>query len=490
MDTALVFLASFFILSALTYGTPMSFDGNVMYAMARGITHGRLHLVLGEPPFIVRRTGAFAVQFPYPHYGIAITLVILPLYVLARSLHFSPAHTDLLVLLTSPLIIAAAAAVTFRLGLALKWSRRLAAGVALAFALLTMMAQDSTELFSEPGVAIGIGLVLLALLRWREGRRASGLLAGTGIGIAILFRDDSAILVAPAVVAALFLVERRELLIRLKQEAVGFVLPLIPVLGWTLYYSHVSSHSWIPHTYGGTFNSPFWRGFYGQLIGPNKGFLFYNPWLLLAIPGVWLLGRREPVFTTVLAGLFLVRILFYAKWNFWYGGVTWGPRFVVPAILPMCLLAGESLRALPRITSSVRLALGALATGLLLMWSALITVVSVWVSYVTDLKLAMPALPAHPTAAERYQAWLTQWHNHLFVATQSSWWIALRHLGDPPDLHYFHTSPSALGLALLAAGGACSIGLMRRSPGDGNGEPTPSNATSAVDLTSSAPALT
>jgi hypothetical protein len=326
-DTALVFLAVFSLLAALTYGTPLSFDGQVMYAVARAITHGRLHLLLGEPPFMVRPTGAFAAQFPYSHYGIGVTLVILPLYVMARVLHLSSTSTNLVVLLANPLITAGAAAVLYRIGLALTWPRRLAVAVALAFGLLTMMAQDGTELFSEPGVALGIGLLLLGLLRWRQGRVGSGLLAGTGIAIAIIFRDDSVVLVAPALLAAIFMVDRRTLVPRLQRQWVAFLLPLVPVSVWTTYYSHLASCSWVPHTYGGNFNTPFWTGFYGQLFGPNKGFFFYNPWLLLAIPGVWLLARRELSLTVVLIGLFVARILFYARWNYWYGGGSVGTAF-------------------------------------------------------------------------------------------------------------------------------------------------------------------
>ena len=459
VDTALVFLAVFFVLVGLTYGSPLSFDGQVMYAVARAIIHGRLHLVLGQPPFPVAPAGNFAAQFPYSHYGIGVSLVILPLYGVARVFHLS---TNLMVLCTNPLITAAAAAVLYRIGLALAWPRRLAVAVALAFGLLTMMAQDSTDLFSEPGVALGIGLLLLALLRWRDGKSGSGLLAGTGIGIAILFRTDSIVLVAPALLAAIFLVDRQTFLPRLRRETVGFLVPVVPVLAWTSYYSHLSSGHWLPHTYGGRFDSPFWTGFYGQLIGPNKGFFFYDPWLLLAVPGVvLLLVRRDLVWAAVLGGLFVVRVVFYAKWNYWFGGVAWGPRFVVPAILPMCLLAGESLRVIPTLIPTAKRAVGVLTAAALLAWSGLITVASVWVSYVTDYQRAHPAIPADATAAQREALGSVGRHNHLFVASESEWWLAVRHLGDPTVLYYFRGSPSPLGIALIIAGAACVAASLR-----------------------------
>jgi len=30
--------------------------------------------------------------------------------------------------------------------------------------------------------------------------------------------------------------------------------------------------------------------------------------------------------------LFVVRLLFYARWWAWYGGNSWGPRFLVPVL--------------------------------------------------------------------------------------------------------------------------------------------------------------
>ena len=310
--------------------------------------------------------------------------------------------------------------------------------VALAFGLLTMMIQDSTELFSEPGVDLGIGLLLLGLLRWRDGKSGSGLLVGAGIGIAMLFRDDSFLLVAPAVLAAIFLVPRHRVLPQLRQQGIGFLVALVPVVIWTAYYSHLSSGSWFPHSYGGKFDAPFWTGFYGQLIGPNKGFFFYNPWLVLAIPGIWLLARREPALTAVLVCLFVVRILFYAKWSAWFGGTAWGPRFIVPAILPMCVLAGETLRAIPRLASTRRFVLATITTAMLVAWSGLIAVASVWVSYVTDFK-------------------------SFLIPSKSSWWLAITHLDGNPALYYFRQSPSPVGVALLVVA-AISIAISLRRP--------------------------
>ena len=438
LDTALVFVAVWTVLVAVTYGEPLSFDGKIMYEVARAIAHGRLHLVIGEPPFFIHPVRGQVVMYPYSHYGIGVSLVILPLYGIARAFHLSATRTNLIVMWTNPFITAAAAAVLYRIGLALSWSRRLAVLVALAFGLLTMMIQDSTELFSEPGVDLGIGLLLLGLLRWRDGKSGSGLLVGAGIGIAMLFRDDSFLLVAPTVLAAIFLVPRHRVLPQLRQQGIGFLVALVPVVIWTAYYSHLSSGSWFPHSYGGKFDAPFWTGFYGQLIGPNKGFFFYNPWLVLAIPGIWLLARREPALTAVLVWLFVVRILFYAKWSAWFGGTAWGPRFIVPAILPMCVLAGETLRAIPRLASTRRFVLATITTAMLVAWSGLIAVASVWVSYVTDFK-------------------------SFLIPSKSSWWLAITHLDGNPALYYFRQSPSPVGVALLVVA-AISIAISLRRP--------------------------
>jgi len=74
-----------------------------------------------------------------------------------------------------------------------------------------------------------------------------------------------------------------------------------------------------------------------MLFLPWKGAFFYSPYLLLAVPGFWLLSRRlgQPAGGPVillLAGSFLVYFLFLACDVGWFGGDDFGFRYLVPAL--------------------------------------------------------------------------------------------------------------------------------------------------------------
>jgi hypothetical protein len=74
-----------------------------------------------------------------------------------------------------------------------------------------------------------------------------------------------------------------------------------------------------------------------MLFLPWKGIFFYSPYLLLAIPGCWLLywrldrPTRGPVIL-LLAGSFLVYFLYLACNVGWFGGDDFGFRYIVPAL--------------------------------------------------------------------------------------------------------------------------------------------------------------
>ncbi|MER3449017.1 MAG: hypothetical protein C4315_04310 [Chloroflexota bacterium] len=76
---------------------------------------------------------------------------------------------------------------------------------------------------------------------------------------------------------------------------------------------------------------------YGQVLSPAKGLLFFSPLTLVAAPGwvgVW--GRSRPAALAAL-GTVLGTLLVYGGYEAWYGGLTWGPRFMVPLLPLLCL---------------------------------------------------------------------------------------------------------------------------------------------------------
>ncbi|MFI5283810.1 MAG: hypothetical protein ACHQ0J_11880 [Candidatus Dormibacterales bacterium] len=79
----------------------------------------------------------------------------------------------------------------------------------------------------------------------------------------------------------------------------------------------------------------------------GKGLLFFTPGLFLVFArGVSALQRLRPLVTMWL--LFVVGlVLVYGSWWAWYGGFTWGPRFLLFASIPASLLLAAQVRRPP-----------------------------------------------------------------------------------------------------------------------------------------------
>ena len=82
-------------------------------------------------------------------------------------------------------------------------------------------------------------------------------------------------------------------------------------------------------------SSPLWLGLSGLLIAPSRGLFVYSPALLLAIPGAWMLFHRSDEPATSARSMLLswlaavgVTVVFFARWHDWWGGWSYGPRFL------------------------------------------------------------------------------------------------------------------------------------------------------------------
>ena len=408
-----------------------SFDGKVALATAHAMTEGRLHLLPSEDPT--------KHQFPYSHYGIGMPLVLLPLYLLQRALHITPYFLESL---ASPLLLAPTGALLYLAGRELRWSRRLSLAGALVFGALTQALQISQEAWSEPGVALAVALVVLGMLRWRSGRASGPWLVGSGLGVGLLFRSDSALLVGAALLLLPAFVPWRRLLSE-RRAWLGLVLPVLPALAWTAWYSLRRDGSVIPAAYGDGFTTPFPTGFYGLVLSPGKGLFAYNPFLLLAIPGAVALWRRDRAATALLVWLMLDRALLYARWSDWAGGVSWGPRFLMPAVGPFAMLAVYGVSRIPRLHLALR-APAVAAVAALVVAGGVVGVASVWVNYGSSERW-VTEIPSQEAA-----------RRHAYVHTFRDSAIAynLGHLdGDirPWPLVHFQGGPDPIGILALAA---------------------------------------
>ncbi len=95
------------------------------------------------------------------------------------------------------------------------------------------------------------------------------------------------------------------------------------------------------------FSYPTFFGVLSLLLSFGKGLLFFTPGLVLAF-GRGLEALRPVREVVVLWMVYLAgMVLVYGTWWAWYGGFTWGPRFLIFASLPASLLLASQVRRPP-----------------------------------------------------------------------------------------------------------------------------------------------
>ena len=87
----------------------------------------------------------------------------------------------------------------------------------------------------------------------------------------------------------------------------------------------------------GLFAGDFFTGLFGLLLSPGRGLVFYAPAVLLALCGLPTALAAARRTTTLVLAIALSVTALSAKYPVWHGGFCYGPRYLVP-IVPLLLL--------------------------------------------------------------------------------------------------------------------------------------------------------
>jgi hypothetical protein len=308
----------------------------------------------------------------YSPYGVLPSLLALPLQALGGlAAVLGPGAADYasrlaVTALNGPLSAAAAAllaAWALRLGAARRW----ALALALLYGLCTFALVYSRTFFSEPLAAL---LILWGAERahnaacstqhaehgTQTSRGVFGpvgrdlFLSGLACGLLLTTRIAAGVAVPVIGLYALWVCWRGAgstfAGARVQTLALGighWALGLLPGLALLLWYNLARFGAPLASGYGSEaalFTTPLLVGLQGLLLSPGKSVLLYAPPLLLALPGAAALWRRgERAVVLLCLGLFLSHLLLYARWGEWQGGGVWGPRFLLPVVAPLLVLA-------------------------------------------------------------------------------------------------------------------------------------------------------
>ena len=152
-------------------------------------------------------------------------------------------------------------------------------------------------------------------------------------------------------------------------------------------YTTIMPYSGLPG-----FSYPFFFGILSLLFSFGKGLLFFAPGLLLPVRKTLLRRQQEnqvPLYQvyTLWMAFVIGLVLVYARWWAWYGGVFWGPRFLLFASVPASFAL--AIRLLYYRGSSLAVNLFTLVVFVLSVWVCINGAVYQWS---TSLFTTMPAV--------------------------------------------------------------------------------------------------
>ena len=303
-----------------------SYDAQIMFTVAKS-------LATTHTTYVPRAADPFGINTPHSSYGLGQSLVEVPAVLLAMHTGFK---AEALAMLLNPILFAAIALVIWAWARAASATEMQAAATALATSFGTMLLAYTPTGGSELGTALGVAVAILGVEVTRRQSLIGGAAAGAGVGVAVLFRPDSALLVAVPVAVAV--------LLRSLPGFPVFLLVTAPVAMLTLGYNGSHGAQYMGNPLSQAFTYPLARGVYGLLLSPGRGLLLYVPLALPALAAVPWAWRRSPLVTGLCLVLIVIRIPFYGTWYIWNEGWAWGPRFLVPAMPCLAPLLLEILR--------------------------------------------------------------------------------------------------------------------------------------------------
>ena len=370
----LVWVALFAVYVAVSAGVVKSYDGKTMVNLATRLL--TKHTLTTDPA-----TDSLHLQSPYVSYGFGATVLALPFDAIQRAIND---RSQTILTLANPVVLASCGSLLYLIGRRLGWRRWVAIATALGFGVLTTALWQSTELFSEPGVAFGALLIVLAILMWTEQPLRASILAGAGVAIAMLFRPDSALLIAPLALAVFFVASPRDVLSG--RTLLGFATPVAIIVAFELWYDQhrygsIFETGFKQQARGGGFDTPLFHGLNLLLRSPGRGFFWSSPILLLAIPGFVVLYRRHRALTVAIASVVVARLIWYAKWRDPGGGAGWGPRLLFPITALLAIVAGAFIESVCEWRSARHRRVAWFGIGGLALISAFVSFLSIIIGY-------------------------------------------------------------------------------------------------------------
>lgn len=288
-----------------------------------------------------------------PNYEPMHMVLAVPFYLFGRLLGAGVQG----VMLFGAFVTAASVALLYLCILELGYGRRAAVLGAGVYAVATAAWPYSRTFFREPTTALFYLVAFYAVLRFGTETRRRILwpaLAGLALGIALTTKEISVAVIPPLLMLAAAYEWRRPRRPGLWRHrlyaAVSFLLPVavlwalgraynaITLRDVTAFARDVVEYATNPQL-SSSLPERMLRGGLGLSISPYRGVFWYSPVLLLGLLGAVPLARRRLWEALAFLAVFGLHLLGYSRYLYWSGGLAWGPRYMVPAVPFLVLLA-------------------------------------------------------------------------------------------------------------------------------------------------------
>lgn len=219
---------------------------------------------------------------------------------------------------------------------------------ALVFGLASLAWPYAGSLFSQPLAALGLLIAHVGSVSAHEKRDwKSALVAGLGLGLAGTSSSSPWVLLP---LYPLYLISWEMLTKASWKKTLKHSLPLLIAFGLgagAFFLSHVAYNYVRFGTFFATGHGQFasrtfsllylGQGTIGQSISIVRGLIWFTPFTLLIPFGLWLGWKKRLRWLALALGESMLFFLLISSFYSWWGGHTWGPRYLV-VIMPILTL--------------------------------------------------------------------------------------------------------------------------------------------------------
>ena len=289
------------------------------------------------------------------YYPIVPGLLNVPAYLIARAAGVPverPEGRQLVAKMTAAWVSAVSVACMYLFLLRIVPGRarsRAALGFAVVYAVATCVWSIGAQALWQHGPSLLFLTAALACIVRHESRWFP--LGGFLLGLSIWNRPSN-LLIAVPLAAYVCLCHRR--------RAVGFIAAVLPPILTMALYSQLywgtvfalgqgmrTAGTFITYAYD--LRGPFFAGLAGILVSPARGLFVFTPVFLLTLPAVawYLVKPADPLLRYLIIGA-LAQIGFFSKLSFWWGGHSFGYRYLMETIPAFTTLLAFTVIRWPR----------------------------------------------------------------------------------------------------------------------------------------------